>query len=707
MVDISSLIKSIDRYKVQKLKNIILNDNPKEIYSKIKNYISKYKNIEDESLELMDESIDCTEEVMIPTFDKIDVSIVIPVYNQWRFTYNCIRSIIKNTKNVTYEIILADDVSTDETIFAKEIIKNIVISRNEKNLKFLLNCNKAAKLAKGEYILFLNNDTQVQENWLYPMVELMQRDAKIGMTGSMLVYPNGRLQEAGGILWKDGSAWNYGNRDNRHKAEYNYVKEVDYISGASIMIRKSLWEQIGGFDERYVPAYCEDSDLAFEVRKAGYKVVYQPASVVIHFEGVSNGTDLSSGVKQYQIENQRKFYDKWKYVLDKEHFPNGENLLWSRDRTGNKKTIVLIDHLVPEFDKDAGSRTSFQYMKLLLEMGLHVVFVPDNFYPTEPYTSILRQMGVNVLAGNDWNKEKFENMVKDNDYKFQYFFFHRPNITEKYIETIIKKTTARILYYDVDLHFLRMERENSVKSSTYSVDEIAKWKSLEYKIFNLSDVVYTAGEYEAKFLSKNVNNINVRSLPIYLYNKENLRIKDKSFRKNRKGLLFVGGFNHIPNGDAVKWFVKDIYPLILDKIPDIHFYIVGSNPSQDILDLQCHNITVTGFVTDDELEKYYRKTCVDIVPLRFGAGVKGKVIEGLYYGLPIVTTDIGAEGIPNIEEAVKIASSPKEYADFVIELVNNGDEWLRQSNAGIKVLEECFTVDYAKSFLREDLLLNE
>lgn len=181
------------------------------------------------------------------------ISIVIPVYNQFEYTYLCIKSILENSGDVAYEIIIADDCSIDLTTKIDEIIHGVHTIHNESNLRFLRNCNNAAKQARGQYILFLNNDTQVQADWLAPLIELIERDDSIGMVGSKLVYPDGRLQEAGGILWQDGSAWNYGNRANPDEPEFNYVKEADYISGAAIMIRKSLWEEIGGFDERFVP----------------------------------------------------------------------------------------------------------------------------------------------------------------------------------------------------------------------------------------------------------------------------------------------------------------------------------------------------------------------------------------------------------------------------------------------------------------------
>lgn len=164
------------------------------------------------------------------------------------------------------------------------------------------------------------------------MVDLMKKNQNIGMTGAKLVYPNGCLQEAGGILWKDGSAWNYGHMKNPTDPEYCYVKEADYISGAAIMIRASLWNEIGGFDESFAPAYYEDTDLAFEVREKGYEVFLQPASVVVHFEGISNGTDTSAGLKNYQVVNQKKFYEKWKDVLETENFENGTNVYLAKDR---------------------------------------------------------------------------------------------------------------------------------------------------------------------------------------------------------------------------------------------------------------------------------------------------------------------------------------------------------------------------------------
>lgn len=240
------------------------------------------------------------------------VSIIIPMYNQAQYTYNCIRSIYENNPGLIYEVILADDNSTEDISLIRNSFTNLIYLRNGQNLGFLRNCNNAAAKARGEYIVMLNNDTQVMEGWLSELLYVFRNFSDVGLAGSKLIYPKGALQEAGGIIWQDGGAANFGNRDNPARSEYNYIKEADYISGASIMITRELWQQIGGFDERYAPAYCEDSDLCFAVRKAGFKVYYTPFSEVVHFEGVTHGRDVKKGVKQYQAANKHKFVEKWR-----------------------------------------------------------------------------------------------------------------------------------------------------------------------------------------------------------------------------------------------------------------------------------------------------------------------------------------------------------------------------------------------------------
>ena len=198
------------------------------------------------------------------------------------------------------------------------------------------------------------------------------------MVGSKLIYPNGVLQEAGGVVWNNGKCLNYGHGKRSDLPEYNYIKEVDYISGASIMIKKNLWRKIGGFDKRFIPAYYEDTDLAFQLRKLGYKVFYQPRSVVEHYEGISNGKNINikSSIKHYQLINKKKFIEKWKKELNYQSEPG--NMFIARDRSMNKSRILVVDRFVPNYDKDAGGRCCFMYLKLFKKIGLQVTFLPEN-----------------------------------------------------------------------------------------------------------------------------------------------------------------------------------------------------------------------------------------------------------------------------------------------------------------------------------------
>ena len=267
---------------------------------------------------------------MLPLADDPVVSVIVPTYGQIEFTLRCLVSVAGNTPDVPIEVIVVDDAwpgkgSTDDPVHAVrqdarkrpadadrrplELVRGIRLIRNETNLGYLRSCNRAAAAARGRYLYLLNNDTQVLSGWLDPMLRLLAERPDVGAVGAKLLYPDGSLQEAGGIIWRDASGWNFGRQDDASKPMYNYVREVDYCSGAALMVRRSEFLGLGGFDERYAPAYFEDTDLSFRLRRMGLKTLYQPAARVVHFEGVSHGRDVAVGVKSYQMANRRRFVE--------------------------------------------------------------------------------------------------------------------------------------------------------------------------------------------------------------------------------------------------------------------------------------------------------------------------------------------------------------------------------------------------------------
>ena len=270
-----------------------------------KNYYEAYKKY------VIEADYGVPENIEFDAVDNPKVSIIIAVYNQYKLTMQCLNSIKLNAGIKDYEIILVDDCSTDETLNIKEQVKNITVIRNKENQGFLRNCNLAAKVAKGEYIYLLNNDTKVLPNAIKELVDTMEENSNIGAVGSKLVFPDGRIQEAGAKVVAKGRVRGIGAGYNPMEPIYNELKEVDYCCGASLMIRKNLWDNLNGFDELFCPGYYEETDLCMRITQAGYKVIYQPKSEIIH---ITKQT-FSEKAQKLIATNRKKFYKKWKSFI--------------------------------------------------------------------------------------------------------------------------------------------------------------------------------------------------------------------------------------------------------------------------------------------------------------------------------------------------------------------------------------------------------
>lgn len=338
-----------------------------------------------------------------PSIEQPDVSIVIPVYNKWPLTAACLSSLAETAGGLTFEVIVVDDGSDDETQESLAAIEGLIYIRNDRNLGFVGSCNRGARRARGEYLVMLNNDTRVLEGWLDELVGTLKRRPDAGLVGARLVYPDGRLQESGGLIFSDGSGWNYGREDDAGKPDYNFMREVDYCSGACIAMRTELFVQLGGFDERYAPAYYEDTDLAFRVREAGLKVLVQPASTVIHHEGATSGTDTSAGVKRYQPVNQKKFVERWREQLrlqpdsvdDKRD--HAALRAASEHRIGGR--ILFIAAPPPDSSQDKADELPARLMNCCIDLGYGVTWLAHGSSPARSCTHRLQAAGIEVLDG--------------------------------------------------------------------------------------------------------------------------------------------------------------------------------------------------------------------------------------------------------------------------------------------------------------------
>jgi GT2 family glycosyltransferase/glycosyltransferase involved in cell wall biosynthesis len=640
------------------------------------------------------------EGICLPTCDTPVVSIIIPAHNQWAHTHACLQSIVRSEPTLAYEVILADDGSTDATRHAARWVQGLVIHRNRENLGFLRNCNAAAQQARGEYVLFLNNDTEIQPGAISALVQTFRDHPDAGLVGSKLLYADGRLQEAGGIVWADGSAWNYGRGQNPQQPEFNYLRETDYCSGASIMVPRSLFAQLGGFDQRYSPAYNEDSDLAFAVRAAGRNVYYQPASVVVHHEGVSHGTDSSQGVKSGQAGNQRRFRDKWHDTLTRDHFPNGQNVFRARDRSANRKTILIIDHYVPQPDRDAGSRTMWCFLRLFRSMGMNVKFWPQNLHYDQDYTPALEQEGIEVFYGPQF-VDHFEAWARENGSQLDYVLLSRPHIAIEFVAALRRHTRATLLFYGHDLHHARLQNEFEVKGDPALHKQSLAMLELEQSLWRQVDAVYYPSTEETSVVARACPGVTARTVTPYFFDD---RREPPPGPLGRTGILFVAGFGHPPNVDAAEWLVREIMPLVRREIADAHLWLVGSNPTAAVQQLASEAVTVTGHVSDDRLNEFYRTARVAVVPLRFGAGVKSKVIEAMHHGLPLVTTPTGAQGGAGVDLILPVSADPARLAQEIVALIRDDGRWREVASAGHHYASTRFSMAAMRETFSKDIL---
>lgn len=625
--------------------------------------------------------------IAIPLTHKPMVTVIIPVYGEIDYTLRCLASIAAYPAQLAFEVIVVDDCSPDKSADTLAHVNGIRLIRNEKNQGFIRSCNTGATAAQGEYLYFLNNDTEVTPGWLDELVRTFEEFPGTGFAGSKLVYPDGRLQEAGGIIWQDASAWNFGRYQDPLLPMYNYAREVDYCSGASIMVPKVLFDELGGFDEHYLPAYCEDADLALKIRDKGYRVIYQPLSTVIHFEGVTSGTDTSKGTKAYQIDNTKKLYERWKNRL-LTHQTEGMDVDNAKDRCATRRVLV-IDHCTPTANQDAGSLITFNMLLLLREMNFQVTFIPENDFLYRPeYTTALQRAGIEVLYAPYVTSVKQH--VEEFGGRYALVFLFRPIVFERHFNSIRQYCPqAKVLFHTVDLHFLRMSRDATLQTDEAKHQAADDMKRLELSAICASHASIVVSTAELELLRTELPTAKLHVFPLIM----DVQGTSKPFA-SRRDIVFIGGYQHAPNVDAVKYFVAEIMPLLRQRLPGVRFFAVGSNTPAELHALACEDVLISGFV--DDLAPLLDKMRVSVAPIRYGAGIKGKIGSAMAVGLPVVATPLAAEGMSLMDgETILVAEGAKPFADAIAKLYQDESLWNQISQNGLVFAEKTWGAEAA------------
>lgn len=630
-----------------------------------------------------------------PKVESPEVSVVIPVHNKFDVTYNCLASLIVAPNEASYEVIIVDDGSSDETLSITDFANGIKVLRNETSQGFVRSCNRGGKAATGRYIVMLNNDVEVGPCWIDELLRIFDEYENVGMSGAKLLYPDGTLQEAGGIVWNTGDPWNYGRGANARDPRYNYVRDTDYLSGACIMLPKPLWDELEGFDLAFAPAYFEDTDLAFRVREKGYRTVYAPFCEIVHFEGVSCGTSTSSGTKRYQEINRPKFKQRHAAAC-RHNGAVGADVELNKDRNIRYRALV-IDVTTPRPDQDAGSYAAIQEMRLLQSFGIKLTFIPENAAYLGEYTERLQRMGVECLYA-PFALTPYD-VLQSRGREFDIVFITRYTVAEKFIDAVREfAPQAKILFNNADLHFLRELRAGIASRSEDQIQQALRTRDAELSVMRRVDVTLSYNEVEhAVILSHNLSSTRIAKCPWVVELPENV----PSFHE-RRDIAFLGSYGHPPNAEAVEAFVAEVMPLLRRRLPGVRFLVYGSNPPDSFASLEADDIVIKGWVKD--VAEVYDTCRVFIAPLKTGAGLKGKVVGALAHGVPCVLSPIAAEGVGLRKDIdALIATKPEEWAKAIAELYENESRWLTASRSAREFTASEYSFERGRVLISEAL----
>lgn len=611
---------------------------------------------------------------------RVRSSVIIPVFNKVEFTFQCLRSLLAEIEFEETEIIVVDDASTDETASVLANFGGLLrVITNERNLGFVESCNRGAAEARGDFLIFLNNDTTVQPGWLSALVKTAEADDNVGAVGSLFLYPDGRVQEAGGGVWRDGEAFRYGWGRSQEDRRLLFAREVDYCSGASLLVRRELFEQLGGFDMRYAPAYYEDVDLCMGVNSLGRKVVFQPQSRVVHYEGATGGRDVGSvAMKRYQALSYEQFRLKWRDVLAREHCARGKvSEERAADRRRGPELLVVSDRL-PTPERDAGSARVVCILGILART-YRVVFVGLNKGRNRSRERALWRLGVETMGQADFLREARRG-------RFSAAVISNPDVAEALLPALRRADSRLKIVFDmVEAHFIRAEREYALTHDESAAREAERYRGLEAKLASDCDLVWCVSPDDARAVWAAAPKASVEVIPTIHIPREEVPDFDE-----REGILFVGNFSHRPNVDAVNFLVRDVLPSLRERLNGVPVFIAGPNAPEEVRSYAAvEGVRVLGFVPD--LEPLHARARIFVAPLRYGAGVKGKIGEALAHGVPVVTTPVGAEGmgIEHDSQAV-VVNGTCEMASAIAELYRDRELWRRLSAAGLAHVNKVF-----------------
>jgi len=626
----------------------------------------------------------------LPAADAPEISIVLVLFNRAELTLQCLRSIRENLE-LPIEVIIVDNASTDSTSVLLARTRGARIMRNSENRHFLRAVNQGAAEARGKYVLLLNNDARLLPGSLSAALETITMDENIGAVGGRIILLDGRLQEAGSIVWRDGSCLGYGRGDDPFAPTYMFRRDVDYCSGAFLLTPRVRWKSLGGFDDVYEPAYYEETDYCMRLWERNLRVVYDPFAVVLHHEFASS-VSMSHAI-ELQRERQAIFATRHAAALQQhcETSPDAVLVARTHRRSPEVPRILVIDDRVPDRKLGSGFPRARTILLSLLKRGFFVTLFPMAVFGddwADVYTCLPRDveviidMGPSLLEAFLRHRQGYYDAVIVSRPQNMRFFNSIASIHADWFEN------TPIIYDAEGFLAPREVGMLQLSASAVSSQEADRLHEVEASLASRADCVVAVSELDRTLFEKyGVRNVHVLGHTL------DPQPTPSPFEQ-RRGFLFIGAIHEdpSPNGDSVMWFVSEVWPAIRERLGDCAtLTVVGLNKSQRLRSIAAPGVEFTGAV--DDVSEYYDRARVFVAPTRFAAGIPHKVHEAASRGVPAVVTPLLARQLAwNDGRQVAVGGTSREFAERCIQLHETPDTWMRLREAALDaVRRECAT----------------
>lgn len=563
--------------------------------------------------------------IALPSTPNSHLSVVIVLYNQAELTLACLQSLAEHLP-AEIEVILIDNASTDATDALLQRVDGAVLIRNDHNLHFLRACNQARDMVKGEYLLLLNNDAQILPGSVETAISILAENSHVGAVGGRIINLDGALQEAGSIIWQDGSCLGYGRGEHPDRPEYRFRRPVDYCSGAFLLTRAALFQEMGGFDEAFAPAYYEEADYCVRLWGNGYQVLYDPDVVLYHFEFGSGGSAHANTLME---RNQSVFVQRHNAYLQAQYPVDPKNILLARSHSP-KPRILYVDDRIPRPRYGSGFPRACRIVHELSTFGLVTLYCTNHAHESweEIYADIPKE--IEVMRGR--NASELRSFLQERANYYNIIWVSRPHNMAHILrlqKAGLISVNTRIIY-DAEALISFREQERAILQN----DKATITEQEEMQLAGAADLVLAVSTAEAsQFQKGGVAQCSVLGHCLEV-------VPTPASFTERSGFLFVGALPSLdsPNADSLLWFSKTVWPIIQQALGGAaRLDVVGYTPDPEIFAGHlAEGIRLVGTVPD--LAPWYNTSRVVIIPTRFAAGIPIKAHDAAAHGVPLVAS---------------------------------------------------------------------